>query len=186
MLDDYSARWEPRIITKALLQSAGHSLVSLKLTARGFKGVEFRKDEPFIGSLRQFRVSQRVVIDTMLLFKKEVIVVDLPTTVGMFVPQKAWMIAVGMFVPQQVRTIPNETFVFQTTRTTIVVHRLIDFLPKSIKTFVVTCEFVGCGFSKSDIEIMFTDPPKRTAMLPTPSHIEFVWKEEDDEYGLWK
>lgn len=73
MLDNYSARWQPRRITKAQLRSAGDSLKSLKLTAKCFKGVNYRNNEPFIGSLRQFRVLQRVVIDTMMLYKKEVI-----------------------------------------------------------------------------------------------------------------
>lgn len=48
MLDDHSARWQPRRITKALLRSAGDSLESLELTAKCFKGVEFRNNEPFI------------------------------------------------------------------------------------------------------------------------------------------
>ena len=171
MLDDDSARWQSRGMTRALLRSAGDSLESLKLTAKCFKGVKVRNNEPFIGSLRQFRVVQKAVIDTMMLYKKENIVVDMPSTGRTLVLQQAGKIAAGTFVPQMSRTI-------------IVVQRLIDFLPASIRKSGVTCEFVGLEFFKRDIETMFTDLPDRKDTLPTPSHIEFRWREEDDRYGL--
>ena len=74
-------------------------------------------------------------------------------------------------------------FVPQMTRTIIVAQRLIDFLPASNSKFGVTCEFIGLGFSKSDIKTMFTDLPDRKDMLPTLSHTKFRWREEDDRHG---
>lgn len=82
---------------------------------QGFKGVNFRKDEPFIGSLRQSRVVQRVYINTMLLFKK---------------------------VTQGYLSTIDWKFVSQKAIKSIVENKLIDFPVEYIKTFQVYISLV--------------------------------------------
>ena len=122
----------------------------------------------------------------MMLYKKEIIVVDMPTTGRTLVLQQAGKMAAGTFVPQNPWTVADGTLVPQMTRSTIVAQRLIDFLPATMRKFGVTCEFVGLVSSKSDIKTMFTGLPDRKDTLPTLSHIEFRWREDDDRHDFVK
>ena len=110
--------------------------------------------------------------------------VDMPTTGRTLVLQQAGKMAAGTFVPQNAWTVADGTLVPQMTRTAIVAQRLTDFLPATIRKFGVTCEFVGLVSSKSDIKTMFTGLPDRKDTLPTLSHIEFRWREDDDRHGF--
>lgn len=135
-------KWEPRAITATLLQYACNSLVSLDLTAAGFKGaVKFPSDEPFIGSLRSFRVLKHVCLDTMMLFKK----VKCSSNV------------------LQLR----EQSIQQTSWKEIRVQWLVDFLPVTVETFEMTSNLVGKGLSEKDVAGLFTGLPELRDRVPS-------------------
>ncbi len=134
-------RWEPRAIAITLLQYASNSLVSLDLTAAGFKGiVKLSGHEPFIGSLRSFQVLKHVRIDTAMLFKKVKCSgnVSLIRTKG--IQRTPW---------EEIR-----------------VQWLVDFLPVSIESFELTHKFVGKALSRADVATMFTGLPALRDRVP--------------------
>ena len=156
-------RWEPRALTATLLQYAGHSLVALDLTAGGFRGVaKFSNDEPFIGTLRSFRVLKDVCIDTTMLFKRVKCSSSVSSIPGKSTQQTSW-------------------FEFRA-------QWLVDFLPVSIETFKMTSKFVGKGLSKSDVAAMFTGLPQLRRRLPKLSKIcveqNEDWEDKEEEEGL--
>ena len=145
-------RWEPRSIVATLLQCASNSLVSLILTAVALEAVvPFSNDEPFIDSLRSFRVLKRVFLDTMMLFKKTG-----PSSSVSLSPEK----------PQQ-----------QTLWEIMRPHRLVDFLPVTIEDFGMTSAFVGQGLSRGDVEEMFRGLPDGRDRLPKLQIIRVESKE---------
>ena len=134
-------RWEPRAIIASLLQYASHSLVSLDLTAAGFRGaVRFLSDEPFLGSLRSFRALKYVNLDTMMLFKK----VKCSSNVSLLrhgsIQETSW---------EEIRA-----------------QWLVNFLPMSIEGLGMTYKYVGKGLSKEDVAAMFTGLPELSDRLP--------------------
>ena len=156
--DDGFARWEPRIIKAALLQSARGSLVSMSLTAGSLQGVEFHNDEPFIGSLRQFSALKWICIDTILLFKK-------------------------LEHPSNVST-TDRSLITQSSTQKFVAQTLIEFLPKTIEKFTVKTQSVGVGFSKSDVGTMFKGLPEGRHNLPRLSEIIYEWSDLGSDYGF--
>lgn len=161
---NYKPRWEPRAITASLLQHACNTLVSLDLTAAGFKGaVEFPNDEPFIGSLRSFRVLKHVCLDTMMVFKKVKCCNNVSLIRGKSIRQKSW---------EEIR-----------------VQWLVDFLPMTIETFEMTCKYVGKGLSKGDVAAMFTGLPELRNRLPNLFEITLEREKDgqsDKEKKGWK
>lgn len=146
-------RWEPRAITAALLQYASNTLISLDLTAAGFKGAgRFPNHEPFIGSLRSFSVLKHVNLDTMMLFKR----VKCSSNVSLL----------------------RQGSIQETSWEEIRAQWLVDFLPVSIEGLVMTYKYVGRGLWKEDVAAMFTGLPELTDRLPTLSAIT-VEKDKD-------
>lgn len=144
-------KWEPRAITAKLLQYACDSLVSLRLSAAGFKGAgKFDGDEPFIGSLRSFRALRVVRLDTMMLFKK----VNCFNNVSFLRPDS----------------------IQQTSWVEIRAQWLVDFLPVTIFSLEMTSENVGKGLSKDDVAAMFTGLPELKDRLPALFDITVVQK----------
>ena len=147
-------RWEPRAITECLLQYACNSLVSLDLGAFSFMRVsDLSNDEPFIPSLRPFQVLTQVHLDTMMLFEE----VERPKTIS-------------VIRKDSIRRSFQETFRPQ---------KLVDFLPSSIEGVCITCEYVGKGLSKRDVEAMFTGLPEQKDRLPKLSKLRVEWM------GIW-
>ena len=146
--------WEPRAITECLLQYACNSLVSLHLGAFSFMGVsDLSDDEPFIPSLRPFRVLTDVTLDTMMLFEK----VELPKTIPVIGKK-----------PIQAD--------FQEA---IKAQKLVNFLPSSIEKFSISFEYVGNALSKGDVEAMFMGLPEQKDRLPKLSRLTVMvadWK----------
>lgn len=144
-------RWEPRAVTACLLQYACDSLVSLELGALSFRGVsDLSNDEPFIPSLRLFQVLAHVQLDTMMLFEK----VHHPKTISVI----------------------SRKGIQRNFREFIKARKLVDFLPSSIEEVCMSCEYVGKGLSKRDVEAMFTGlPEQKKARLPKLSKIQFDW-----------
>ncbi len=63
--------WEPRGIFLVLLSFASRSLVHLELTGvTDIYSVQFRRGEPFIGSLRAFEVLETLRLETVMLYKE--------------------------------------------------------------------------------------------------------------------
>lgn len=150
MMDAGMLRWEPRAVTACLLQYACNSLVSLDLGAISFWGVSDLPDrEPFIPSLLPFEVLAHVRLDTMMLFEK----VEQPKTISVFSKKG------------------NQ----RKSRWSIQAQKLVEFLPPSIEEVCMSCEYVGKGLSKRDVEVMFTGLPKQKAMLPKLSKIQVDW-----------
>ena len=157
-------RWEPRAITATLLQYAGNALVSLDLTAGGFRGaVKFSNDEPFIGSLRSFQVLKEVCIDTTMLFKRVKCSSSVSLIRGKSIQQTSWF----EFRPQW----------------------LVDFLPMTIEYFGMTSKYVGKGLSKTDVAAMFTGLPELRDRLPKLSEIRVEqnedWQDDEEEAEGW-
>ena len=147
-------RWEPRAITECLLQYACNSLVSLDLGAFSFKRVSvLSNEEPFIPSLRPFQVLTHVHLDTMMLFEK----VERPEIISVI----------------------GKDSIRRRFRQTIKAQKLIDFLPSSIEEVCITCEYVGKGLSKRDVEAMFTGLPEQKDRLPKLSKLRVKWM------GVW-
>ena len=146
-------RWEPRAITECLLQYACNSLTSLDLGALSFLGVSDLSDnEPFISSLRPFQVLRNVRLDTMMLFEK----VERPKTISV----------IGKNSTQRK---------FQEA---IKAQKLVVFLPSSIEEVCITCEYVGKGLSKRDVEAMFMGLPEQRNKLPKLYKFTFEWMVE--------
>ena len=146
-------RWEPRAITECLLQYACNSLVSLNLGAFSFMRVsDLSDDEPFIPSLRPFRVLTDVHLDTMMLFEK----VEHPKTISVISKK------------------PTQTDL----REAIKAQKLVNFLPSSIEKFSISCEYVGQALSKRDVEAMFMGLPEQKNRLPKLSEIQVDWMGE--------
>ena len=158
-LDRPTATWEPRAITRSLMQYARDSLVSLHLAAISFTGVEkLSRDEPFIDSLRSFGALKYVFLDTMMLFKRVKWTRNVPVVGGSSIQQFSW---------EEIRA-----------------QRLVDFLPESIGVLTMTCQYVGRGLSKTDVGQMFTGLPKLKNRLPKLADISFVWMPEEDRKRL--
>lgn len=156
-VDRPTATWEPRAITKSLLQYARDSLVSLHLVAISFTGVaKLSRDEPFIDSLRSFGALKYLYLDTMMLFKRVKCTRNVPVVGGSSIQKISW---------EEIRA-----------------QRLVDFLPESIELFTMTCQYVGRGLSKSDVGQMFTGLPKLKNRLPKLTDIQLVWMPEEE----WK
>ncbi len=162
-------RWEPRAIATTLLQCASNSLVSLNLTAGGFKGVvKFSGHDPFIGSLRSFQVLKYVCIDTTMLFKKVKCFGNVSLARAKGIQRTSW---------EEIRA-----------------QWLVDFLPMSIESFELTHKYVGKALSKADVATMFTGLPALRDRLPNLFEIciektnddEQNDKERDDEVEGWK
>ena len=146
-------RWEPRAITECLLQYACNSLVSLELGAFSFIEIsDVSDDEPFIPSLRPFRVLTDVTLDTMMLFEK----VERPRTISVI----------------------SKNFIQRNFQEVIKAQKLVDFLTLSIEEFCISCQFVGKGLSKRDVEAMFTGLPEQKNRLPKLSKIQVDWMGE--------
>ena len=145
--------WEPRAITETLLQYACNSLVKLELGAFSFVEVsDLSDDEPFIPSLRPFQVLKQVKLDTMMLFEK----VERPESMSVISGNSIQ----GNF-QEEIRA-----------------QRLVDFLPLSIEEICITCEYVGKGLSKRDVEAMFTGLPEQKDRLPKLSEFNVCWMED--------
>ena len=143
-------RWEPRAITEYLLQYACNSLVSLRLGAFSFMGISnLSDDEPFIPSLRPFRVLTQVHLDVMMLFER----VERPKTISVI----------------------SRNSVRRDFQEAIKAQKLVDFLPSSIEDVCITCEHVGKGLSKRDVEAMFTGLPEQNDRLPKLSSFTVGW-----------
>ena len=143
-------RWEPRAITEYLLQYACNSLVSLRLGAFSFMRVsDLSDDEPFIPSLRPFRVLTQVHLDIMMLFER----VERPETTSVI----------------------SSDSVQRDFQEAIQAQKLVDFLPSSIEKVYITCEYVGKGLSKTDVEEMFTGLPEQKDKLPKLSSFTVGW-----------
>lgn len=150
------SRWEPRAIAASLAEYACNSLVSLDLTAATFENTaDLLRDEPFLDSLRAFQVLKKVRLNTMMLFKR-------------------------LKYPEPVLVSPGH-IAGQTDREEIMAQRLIDFLPKTIEKFVMTCMCVGQGLSEKDVAAMFTGLPKRRNKLPNLSKIKFEGIPQSEE-----
>ncbi|CAF9930587.1 MAG: hypothetical protein ALECFALPRED_004644 [Alectoria fallacina] len=146
-------KWEPRAITATLLQYACNSLVSLDLTAAGFKGaVRFPSDEPFIGSLRSFRVLKHVCLDTMMLFKKVKCSNNGSWLRGKSIQQTSW---------EEIR-----------------VQWLVGFLPVTIESIKTTNSHVGNGLSENDVAGLFTGLPELRDRVPNLLKITVEWKKD--------
>lgn len=158
-VDRPTATWEPRAITKSLLQYARDSLVSLHLVAISFTGVaKLSHDEPFIDSLRSFGALKYVFLDTMMLFKRVKCTRNVPVVGGSSIQQISW---------EEIRA-----------------QRLVDFLPESVELFTMTCQYVGRGLSKTDVGQMFTGLPKLKNRLPKLTYISLIWMPEEDRKRL--
>ena len=143
-------RWEPRAITEFLLRYACNSLVLLRLGAFSFMRVSnLSDDEPFIPSLRPFRVLTHVHLDTMMLFER----VERPKTISVIS-----------------RNSTQRDF-----QEAIKAQKLVDFLPSSIEEVYISCEYVGKGLSKRDVEAMFTGLPEQRNRLPKLSKFQVDW-----------
>ena len=143
-------RWEPRAITEYLLQYACNSLVSLRLGAFSFMRVsDLSDDEPFIPSLRPFRVLTQVHLDVMMLFER----VECPETISVI----------------------SRNSVQRDFQEAIQAQKLVDFLPSSIEEVYITCEYVGKGLPKRDVEAMFTGLPEQKDRLPKLSKFQVDW-----------
>ncbi|KAM0802369.1 hypothetical protein BDR22DRAFT_819900 [Usnea florida] len=155
-------RWEPRGIVADLLLYASHSLVSLDLRAGSLAGVKkFSNDEPFIDSLRLFRVLKSVHLDTMMLFKK----------------LKCSSNAL------EVLRAPKQHAPWENMRP----HRLVDFFPVTIEDFVMTSSRVGQGLSREDVAEMFSGLPDARDRLPrlVVIRVERIanWRSEEEKDG---
>ena len=158
-------KWEPCALTARLLQYARDSLVSLDLSAAGFKGaVKFDSDEPFIGSLRSFRALRVVRLDTMMLFKEVKCFSNVSLLGG------------------------NSTQ--QTSLKEIRAHRLVNFLPVTIYCLEMTSKYVGRGLSKNDVAALFTGLPELRDLLPDLFDITVIQKtdhwQSDKEKEGWE
>ena len=154
VVDACLPRWEPRAITECLLQYACNSLVSLDLGAFSFWRVsDLSNDEPFIPSLRPFRVLTQVRLDTMMLFEK-------------------------LERPESISVIGKDS-IQRSFRQAIKAQKLVNFLPSSIEKLCITCEYVGKGLSKRDVEAMFTGLPEQKNKLPKLSKLRVEWM------GVW-
>lgn len=158
-VDRPTGTWEPRAITRSLMQYARDSLVSLHLAAISFTGIaKLSRDEPFIDSLRSFGALKYVFLDTMMLFKRVKCTRNVPVVGGSSIQQISW---------EEIRA-----------------QRLVDFLPESIERFTMTCQYVGRGLSKTDVGQMFTGLPKLKNRLPKLTGISLVWMPEEDRKRL--
>ena len=160
--EDYRPSWEPRGIVADLLLCASHSLVSLDLTADSLDGIGvLSKDEPFIDSLRSFRVLKSVRLDTMMLFKKP----------------KCSSNAL------EVLKKPRQHTLWKNMRP----HRLVDFLPVTIEDFGITYSLVGQGLLREDVAEMFSGLPNARDRLPRLVVIraerKVNWQSEEEKDG---
>ena len=139
--------WEPRAITECLLQYACNSLVSLELGACTFElASDLSDDEPFIPSLRPFQALTHVHLDTMMLFEK----VERPETIPVI----------------------GESFFQGNLQDAIKAQKLVDLLPVSIEELCISCDLVGKGLSKGEVEAMFMGLPERKDRLPKLSRLK--------------
>lgn len=159
-MDGYEAefsRWEPRAIVTSLRLYAYDTLTILELTAATLKGtLPFQDDEPYIGSLRAFKVLRSLKLDTMMLYER---------------------IGPASSVPVEPRQ--NEPLSHQDEARA---QSLVDFLPASIQRFHMTSTAVGRLPSKQDVGAMFkgwSDLSKR--YLPILEEICVEYKDEGDD-----
>ena len=144
------SRWEPRAITECLLRYACNSLVSLELRAFSFMGVsDLSDDEPFLPSLRPFQVLTHARLDIMMLFEK----VDRPNTISVI----------------------GKNSIQHSFQEAIKAQKLVNFLPSSIEEVCISCEYVGKGLSKRDVEAMFMGLPEQKDRLPKLSTLTVNW-----------
>lgn len=137
-----SARWEPRAIVASLRLYACDTLTILELTASTLmRTLPFQDDEPYIGTLRTFKVLQSVKLDTMMLYER----IKPASSVPLEPRQKD---------PQSHRKRPRA-------------QPLVDFLPPSIQRLHMTSRTVGNVPSGKDVDGMFKGlPDLRTRYLP--------------------
>ena len=57
-------------------------------------------------------------------------------------------------------------------------QKLVVFLPSSIEEVCITCEYVGKGLSKRDVEAMFMGLPEQRNKLPKLYKFTFEWMVE--------
>ena len=125
-----SHRWEPRAIVASLRLYACDTLTILELTAANLmETLPFHDDEPYIGSLRAFKVLRSVKLDTMMLYKQFE-----PASSVLFEPEQKD----PRNHQKQARAQP-----------------LVNFLPASIQRFHMTSKTVGRCPSRKDVGAMF-------------------------------
>ena len=150
-----SARWEPRAIVASLRLYACDTLTILELTAANLtKILPFQDDEPYIGSLRAFKVLRSVKLDTMMLYERA----KLASSVPLEHRQKS----------------------LQSHQKQAKAQLLVEFLPASIQRFHMTSRTVGKGPSKKDVGAMFKGLPLSTRYLPSLEQICVEYKDEGD------
>ena len=153
----YPSRWEPRAIVASLRLYAYDTLTILELTAADLTEIlPYKNDEPYIGSLRAFKVLRSVKLDTMMLYER----IKPASSVALEPRQKDLRSH-----EKQARAQP-----------------LVDFLPASVQRFHTTSRTVGKGPSKKDVGAMFKGlPDLSTRYLPRLEEICVEYKDESDD-----
>lgn len=152
-----SSRWEPRAIVASLMLYACDTLTILELTAIDLMDIlPFQDDEPYIGSLRAFKVLRSVKLNTMMVCERN---------------------EAASSVPLEPRQQDTRNHLKQAKA-----QPLVEFLPASIQRLHITSRTVGKGPSKKDVGAMFKDlPALRTKHLPKLEEICVEYKDRGDD-----